>query len=86
MLVRHGRTAWNAEGRAQGHHDVGLDEVGRAQAEQMAPVVAAYAPTLLLTSDLARARQTAEPLERATGLVARADERLREYDTGVRTG
>ena len=86
VLVRHGRTAWNAEGRAQGHTDVSLDDVGRAQAEQMAPVVAAYAPTLLLTSDLARARQTAEPLERVTGLVARTDARLREYDTGDRTG
>jgi len=86
VLVRHGRTAWNAEGRAQGHRDVGLDEVGRAQAEEMAPAVAAYAPTLLLTSDLARARQTAAPLERATGLVARPDARLREYDTGARTG
>ena len=86
VLVRHGRTAWNAEGRAQGHTDVSLDEVGRAQAEEMAPVVAAYAPTLLLTSDLARARQTAEPLERLTGLTARTDARLREYDTGGRTG
>ncbi|SDR78694.1 probable phosphoglycerate mutase [Nocardioides scoriae] len=86
VLVRHGRTAWNAEGRAQGHTDIGLDHLGRAQAEQMAPVVAALDPVLLVTSDLARARQTAARLEQATGLVAEADPRLREYDTGARTG
>ena len=86
VLVRHGRTAWNAEGRAQGHTDVDLDDVGQGQAAAMAPVVAAYAPTLLLSSDLARARQTAAHLETATGLDARVDARLREYDTGERTG
>ena len=86
MLVRHGRTAWNAEGRAQGHADVSLDDEGRRQAETMAAVVADYDPTLLVTSDLARARETAAFLEKATGLTAREDDRLREYELGERTG
>ena len=86
VLVRHGQTAWNAEGRAQGHADVSLDDTGRAQAEEMAPVVAGYDPTLLLSSDLARARETAAFLEKATGLTAEEDPRLREYHTGARTG
>jgi probable phosphoglycerate mutase len=86
VLVRHGQTAWNAEGRAQGHADVSLDDTGRAQAEEMAPVVAGYEPTLLLSSDLARARETAAFLEKATGLTAEEDPRLREYHTGARTG
>ena len=86
VLVRHGRTAWNAEGRAQGHADVSLDDTGREQAEEMADVVAAYDPALLASSDLARARETAAFLEKATGLTAREDARLREYDTGARTG
>ena len=86
MLVRHGRTAWNAEGRAQGHADVGLDDLGRAQAEAMAAVVASYEPTLLVSSDLARARETAAFLEKETGLTAVEDARLREYDVGERTG
>ncbi len=86
MLVRHGRTAWNAEGRAQGHADVSLDDEGRAQAEAMAEVVAGYEPAVLVTSDLARARETAAFLEKSTGLTAHEDPRLREYDVGERTG
>jgi glucosyl-3-phosphoglycerate phosphatase len=86
VLVRHGRTSWNAEGRAQGHADVSLDDAGRDQAEEMAPVVAAYDPVLLVSSDLARARETAAFLEKATGLTATEDAALREYDVGERTG
>lgn len=85
-MLRHGRTAWNAEGRAQGHEDVGLDDRGREQAERTAEVLAAYEPSVLVCSDLARARQTAALLEKATGLTAVEDPRLREYDTGARTG
>jgi probable phosphoglycerate mutase len=86
VLVRHGQTAWNAEGRAQGHADVGLDDIGRSQAEALAPVMAALDPTLLVTSDLARARETAALLEKETGLTAIEDQRWREYDLGERTG
>src|SRR4051794_18761528 len=52
----------------------------------MADVVADLQPALLLTSDLARARETAAFLEKATGLTAEEDPRLREYDVGSRTG
>ena len=52
----------------------------------MAPVVAAYDPVLLVSSDLARARETAAYLEKATGLSAEEDPRMREYDVGARTG
>jgi len=86
VLVRHGQTAWNLEGRAQGHTDIGLDETGRAQAVALAPYVAQMAPTALWSSDLARARQTAEHLAAATGLEARFDPRLREFDAGDRAG
>jgi probable phosphoglycerate mutase len=86
VLLRHGRTAWNAEGRAQGHADVGLDDTGRSQAEAVAPVLAALDPTLLVTSDLARARETAAFLEKQTGLTAVEDPRWREYELGERTG
>jgi probable phosphoglycerate mutase len=86
LLLRHGRTAWNDTGRAQGHHDVALDEVGHAQAATVAPVLAALRPAALWTSDLTRARQTCSYLERATGLTATVDRRLREYDVGARQG
>jgi len=86
VLLRHGQTAWNLEGRAQGHTDVGLDETGRAQAAAVAPFIARYAPSTLWSSDLARARQTAEVIAAATGLEVRADPRLREFDVGERAG
>lgn len=86
VLLRHGRTAWNAEQRAQGHSDVPLDETGHAQAAVVAPLIAALSPVLLWSSDLARARQTASYLEQAAGLEARTDPRLREYALGERTG
>ena len=86
IVVRHGQTAWNAEGRAQGHADIGLDDTGRSQAEAMARIVAGYDPAILVSSDLARARETAAFLEKATGLTAREDSRWREYELGERTG
>lgn len=87
VLLRHGRTAWNAEGRGQGHADVGLDDVGHAQARVAAPWLAAtYPPSVVWSSDLARARETAAYVEQHTGLEARVDPRLREYDLGERTG
>jgi probable phosphoglycerate mutase len=86
VLVRHGQTSWNAEGRAQGHTDISLDDIGRRQAERMADVVSDLGPALLLSSDLTRARESAAFLEKATGLTAQEDPRLREYDVGLRTG
>jgi probable phosphoglycerate mutase len=86
VLLRHGRTSWNESGRAQGHADPGLDDVGHAQAAAVAPYVAALEPSALWTSDLARARQTSAYVEQATGLPAKEDERLREFDVGARQG
>ena len=87
VLLRHGRTAWNHTGRAQGHADVPLDEVGEAQAKTVAPVLAALAPVALWSSDLARARQTAACVAAETGLEPVLDARLREFDVGPhRTG
>ena len=86
VLVRHGQTAWNLEGRAQGHTDIGLDETGLAQAVALAPYIAEMAPTALWSSDLTRARQTADHLAAATGLEVQLDRRLREFDAGDRAG
>ncbi len=86
VLVRHGETDWNLTGRAQGHADIPLNATGRAQAAAVAPVLAAFGPVRLWTSDLARARQTAEAIASATGLTLECDARLREYDVGERSG
>lgn len=86
ILLRHGRTAWNLVGRAQGHADIELDDIGHAQAAVAASYLATLEVAALWSSDLARARQTAEYVEKHTGLAARYDERLREYDVGTRQG
>lgn len=86
VLLRHGQTAWNAVDRAQGHADVPLDETGHAQAAAVAPYLAALRPSLLWSSDLTRACETAEHLATATGLAVHTDPRLREYDVGARSG
>ncbi|MCX6401439.1 MAG: histidine phosphatase family protein [Propionibacteriales bacterium] len=82
VLLRHGRTAWNAEHRIQGQLDVELDDVGLDQARSVAPLIAALAPTLVWSSDLARARMTAEEVAKEAGLVPSYDARLREFRLG----
>ncbi len=82
VLLRHGRTAWNAERRFQGQADPPLDSVGRGQAYEVAPWIAALEPDLLLTSDAVRAVQTAEPIVAITGLAARPEPGLRERSLG----
>jgi probable phosphoglycerate mutase len=86
VLVRHGRTHWNQIGRAQGHADVSLDALGEAQADSAAGHLATYEPAFIWSSDLTRARQTAERIAAVTGHEVRYDARLREFDVGVRQG
>src|SRR5690348_15797843 len=86
LLVRHGQTDWNAEGRWQGHSDRSLDDAGRAQAALLASHLARTGIDLLYSSDLARARETAAAVEAVTGLDARIDPDLREVDVGGLTG
>lgn len=58
LLVRHGRTAANAQRVLVGRRDVPLDEEGAHQAEALRARLVALGPSLYLTSPLARARQT----------------------------
>jgi glucosyl-3-phosphoglycerate phosphatase len=82
LLLRHGRTAWNAQRRFQGQADPPLDEIGRAQAYEVAALVAALRPGLLVTSDAARARQTADIVGEAAALPALPEPRFRERGLG----
>jgi len=81
-LWRHGRTAWNDEGRFQGQLDVDLDEVGTGQAARAARLLAAMPPDAIVSSDLARAQQTAAPLGQLCGLPVHLDPGLRETFAG----
>jgi probable phosphoglycerate mutase len=82
ILLRHGRTAWNAERRFQGQANPPLDDVGLRQAYEVAPLIAALKPDVLLSSDAERAVQTAEPIAALTGLDLLLDARLRERALG----
>ncbi len=82
VLWRHGRTPWNAEQRFQGQTDIALDETGLAQAARAAKSLARLGPSMILASDLMRARVTAEALAALTGLQVRTDVRLRETYAG----
>ena len=81
-LARHGRTAYNLEGRFQGHLPVPLDDTGRAQALELAERASAHDFAALWCSPLARARETADAVARRTGLDPREDARLAETDAG----
>ncbi|GAA4206710.1 histidine phosphatase family protein [Actinocatenispora rupis] len=82
LVCRHGQTLWNATGRIQGQTDIDLDEVGRAQAEQAAVLLAAQRPDVLVASDLRRAQDTAAAVAGTTGLPVHTDPRLRERGYG----
>jgi probable phosphoglycerate mutase len=86
VLLRHGRTDWNAARRIQGQADSQLDDLGHAQAEAVAPVLAALAPFAVWSSDSDRARSTASYVASALGLRPTFDARLREYSLGHREG
>ena len=81
-LARHGQTAYNLEGRFQGHLPVPLDGAGRAQAAELAERAVAHGFATLWCSSLRRARETADAVARRTGLAPREDERFVETDAG----
>lgn len=82
ILLRHGQTASNAEGRMQGQLDTQLTDLGRRQADAAAKALAGYDPLIVVSSDLSRARDTATVLAAATGIGVETDERLRETMLG----
>ena len=82
-VVRHGETAWNAEHRVQGQLDVPLNAVGQAQAQAVAKALDREAFDAVYSSDLQRARQTAEPSAKALGREVVAQAALRERHYGI---
>ena len=82
FALRHGQTAWNAEQRIQGQLDIALDETGVRQAAQLAQALAREGLRAIYSSDLLRARATAEPLAAASGLRVQTDTALRERAFG----
>ena len=86
LLVRHGETDWNAEGRLQGHTDRPLSDYGRRQAQRLAEELDGDELEVIYSSDLARARETAAIVSKRLGLPVELDPDLREKDWGTWEG
>lgn len=86
IVIRHGETDWNRQGRFQGQIDVPLNAAGLAQAQRLGERLAAEPADVLVASDLQRTRQTAEPLVQAWRAEARLLPAVREQAFGVLEG
>jgi glucosyl-3-phosphoglycerate phosphatase len=86
IIWRHGETEHNASGIWQGQLDTVLSDKGREQAQSAAVALAAYSPSVIVSSDLQRAADTARSLASRLGLQVRYDDRLREIHAGLWQG
>ena len=87
LLIRHGETAWNAVRRLQGHIDIPLNAEGERQAGALAQALAAESVDVIVSSDLQRARQTAQAVaDQYDGATVHTDANLRERCYGVFEG
>lgn len=87
-LVRHGQTDWNLAGRWQGQASdaPGLNDTGYAQALTIHEQLKGIEISAIYSSDLLRARQTAELIAKPMGLPVTLEPRLREINLGVWEG
>ena len=86
VIIRHGQSQGNAEGRFGGHTDTPLSPRGRRQAEATARALASERFAAIYSSDLPRAIETATPLARLAGAPLETTDALRERSVGVMEG
>ena len=85
LIVRHGQSVWNAQGRWQGQADPPLSDLGHRQARTAAAALPSF--DVLVSSTLQRAHQTAAGISETTGIQpVRLDPRLMERDAGEFSG
>jgi len=84
LVIRHGETEWSRLGRHTGSTDIPLNDQGRQEARDAARTLDGWSIARAYTSPLERARETAELVEPACGVVVDAD--LVEWDYGVYEG
>jgi probable phosphoglycerate mutase len=85
-LVRHGRTDWNEKGLIQGHTNIALNQEGKIQAENLARELKHIKFDKVFSSDLARAKQTAEIIALEHKLSVETSKALRERNFGKYEG
>ena len=81
-LIRHGQTDWNVERKIQGQTDISLNSNGKQQAEEAANEIANLKIDRIISSDLSRAKETAEIINKKVGAEITYDKRLREVNYG----
>ena len=86
FLVRHGQTAWNLEGRVQGHTDIPLNELGRSQMQRLSAKLASVSFAVAYSSDLSRCSEAARTLLGARDTPRHVMSELREQHYGVWEG
>src|SRR6185436_14142595 len=86
VIIRHGQSQGNAEGRFGGHTDTPLSPRGRKQAQATAKALASEQFSAIYSSDLPRAIETASPLAKLTGVSLETTEAFRERSVGVMEG
>ncbi|MFH1560257.1 MAG: histidine phosphatase family protein [Chloroflexota bacterium] len=86
ILVRHGETRYNLEGRAIGLNPLGLDARGRLQALRTAEALTSLAPVVLYTSPLPRALETTTIISQRLGLEVCPRDNLKEANLGLLDG
>lgn len=83
FFVRHGETDWNVEKRVHGHSDTPLNDNGRQQAREAASQLKGQNIDLIISSDLKRAKETAEIISKKLGVELVLDPALRERNLGI---
>lgn len=86
FIFRHGETDWNKDGRLQGWRDVPLNEQGRLQARQLADILVPLGIEFLISSDLSRAKETAEIVAERLKVSIGTTKSLREIHFGESEG
>ena len=85
-LVRHGQTDWNIAKKTQGHTDIPLNDFGKKEAERVSEIFSSIPISKIISSDLIRAKETAEIINVRTKCPLIVDKRLREINYGILEG
>ena len=86
LLIRHGQTDWNLQGRMQGHEDIPLNEMGRMQAQALAERLVRWPIQAIYSSDLQRSSATANAIGKAHNIEPMLLSEWRERDLGALSG